>query len=225
MQLSLLFVWFFPSSYPVMFNDNFWFLSVLFTLYLLFPLLNRAADMLGDKSKRVLCIMLPAASFYCYYASITLGQAFQSYYMSPLFRIFEFGLGIVLSDISAGSSRKIRWYTVCGVTAGCIVLLIKAYPTFGTMYNLYNIILLPYYSFLLFAAAAGRGDKPGNKALLYIAECGLCIYSCQSITIMLKPWFTHNRGITYIVVTLIAAVVMHEIVEKPCRRRLRQLIK
>ena len=216
MQLSLLQVWFFPSSYPIMFNDNFWFLSVLFTLYLLFPALNCITNMLSSRTKKILCILLPIVSFYCYYICISLGQAFQAYYMSPLLRIFEFWLGSVIFDIADESSMKMKGRTVFAATVLCMSMLLLIYPRFSTNYNLYNIILLPYFAFLLFSAY--KNPEWGHfPPVQYLSECGLSIYSCQSITILLKPFFTYYRGIAYVVVTLIAAVIIHEIVEKPLK--------
>lgn len=226
MQLSLLQVWFFPSSYSIMFNDNFWYVSALFTLYLLFPLLNVVTDMLSLRTKKILCVALPIVSFYCYYISIMLGQAFQSYYMSALFRIFEFWLGILLVDITQASHIKVRWYAFIGVSLLCAVAMYIAFPYFQNHYNLYNIILLPYYSFLIFTVVKMEGlpkKLAGSRVVRYMADCGLACYLCQSITCMWKGRFIIRPDLAYIVVTLVLAVLVHEIIEKPCKKVLKKL--
>lgn len=237
MELSLLHITLNPLLNNYFFNTNTWYLSALFVLYLLFPYFNDIVDRLSKKCKIILCVLLPIISWYIYYLNMFIvpGNAYLFYYVNPLFRIPEFFVGMLASDIMSETRLHIKWWQVTGATLLAAIIIHFLYPYWNgnNIYNLYNIIAIPYFLFLLLAAAGVRegtivGKLAANKCIKYITSLGLGVYLCQSLSIMVlaKGWLhiPCRADMAFMILTIIFAIFLHEIIEKPSKK-IFQLIK
>ena len=193
-QLSLLQVIIFPGTYEYADNANFWFISALFVLYLLFPFLNEIANNLKTKQKVITLILLIFISEYFYYLSFSLGNVYLQYYPNPVLRIPEFFCGILMADISK-EERVIKpfrgLYKLVVFSLVAIGLIYYVMPKYNlnihVTFNLYNIIVIPFVtlSFLCMTSSEVLNKIGNNRIIKYIASLGLLIYLCQEIGIHL----------------------------------------
>lgn len=100
-QFSMLHILFGKEMHGFLFNDNCWYISALFVLYLLFPFLNEVVNRLSMRAKVCLCVVLWLVSmgvyFYCVYGT---ESTFLDYYPNPFLRIPEFMIGMMVADLS-----------------------------------------------------------------------------------------------------------------------------
>ena len=104
------------------------------------------------------------------------------------------------------------------------------YPIFALNFNLYNIIVIPFVDIcILCMTNCSLLNKLGkHKMVKYISELGLGIYLCQSLALLTleKMSFNLPPNITFILLTIIYALLIHEIIEKPVSKYLiKKLIK
>lgn len=87
--------------------------------------------------------------------------------------------------------------------------------------------IYPSFFLLLLAASGAKEDTvvfkiAGNKCTRYITSLGLAIYLCQSLAIMVvkRNYLKTNYSDSYIFIalTIIFAVLLHEIIEKPGKK-------
>lgn len=235
MELSLLHVLLNPVLHGYFFNDNFWYISTLFILYLVFPYCNEIADGINRKKRWILCMVLPITSWYIYYLNIyPPGNAFLFYYTNPLFRIPEFFVGILATDIVDQEEVKVQWWQLVRGTILLGIIVHFLNRVWSSSYNLYNIVIIPYFFLLLLAVGTMKDSTiiaviARSRIIKYITEIGLSVYLSQSISIMmLEKWggtYLHNTAIAFIVLTIIIAIFLHEVVEKPSRKFLHTLMK
>lgn len=234
-QMSLLQVLLYPSLNIYLFNDNCWYLSALFVLYLLFPFLNELIKGFRTKQKVILCIGMTLLSWYIYYLNMMPDNpnVYLSYYCNPLFRIPEFVVGMLTADLVVECKKDINGKILMmlgGIAtvfalSGCHLL----YSKWQTAYNLYNIIIIPYFTILLFAAGKSRGilsTIASWKWMQYITDMGLTIYLCQSLAFVTfeRIPIKADPRIAFIILTIVYAFLVHEIIERPCKRILRKKI-
>lgn len=214
------------------YNDNFWYISTLFVLYLFFPYLNELADAVSRKKRRILCALLPILAWYIYYLNIYYppGNAFLFFYTNPLFRIPEFFVGVLASDIVFEGIVKIKWWQTIFISVIVGTAIHCLYPFWSTLYNMYDIIVIPYFFVLLLAAGSARDNTAFSKiaksrCVKYVTSLGLSVYLCQSLAVMAleKNWISipYNKGIIFIITTIILAVLLHAIVKIPCGKILK----
>ncbi len=233
-QIVLLQILIYPSLNVYLFNDNCWYLSALFVLYLLFPFFNEILREISTKRKVILCFALSFCSWYIYYLNMMPenSNAYLFYYCNPLFRIPEFMVGMLAADlVNECKIKKTGKLAILGVVAtilafmGCHFL----YSRWQILYNLYNIIIIPYFAVLLFVAGKSNGilnKIASSKIINYVTGLGLTIYLCQSLTIMTleKVTINGNPQIIFIILTIIFAILVHEIIEKPFKKILKRKI-
>lgn len=98
--------------YGYLFNDNCWYISALFVLYLLFPLLNESVNFLNKHielwNKKTKCGLLVSLiiglcvlseGIYLYQVFVCEGSQFLDYYPNPIFRIPEFYVGMLAAEL------------------------------------------------------------------------------------------------------------------------------
>lgn len=234
-QLSMAQTILFPRLYDYADNNNFWFISTLFILYILFPFLNEFTNALKQKQKFLLFILLILTSEYLYYLNVFLGNEYVFYYMNPLLRIPEFFCGLLLADFfhEKRISNFFKGPLNLSVYAlGTIFSIAFVMPSLHLNYyiyfNLYNIIVIPFSSaFILCISNSHILNKLGqNKIIKYFASLGLLVYLCQPLSMHLIQSLVlpskFPSSIIFIVITLISAVLIHELVEKPAIHYLRK---
>lgn len=222
-----------PEVYGYLFNDNCWYISALFILYLLFPVLNasmnwvhRRIDILDSRRRNLLWIafivvmLLVSEGNYLYQIYGVENNSFLNYYPNPFFRIPEFCIGMLAADLSE-DDRIMNWFRsgLHGVTAlvccfgiGFIGLQIL-YPYVGLEYNLYNIIVVPctVITILCVAGSECLHHVGSSKVARWIAGMGLEMYLCQSFAILVieRVGISSYHGLWFIGLSVVIAEVVH----------------
>ena len=220
-QFSMLHILLGKEMHGFLFNDNCWYISALFVLYLLFPFLNMFVNRLSARTKIGLCIVLWMLSFsiYAFFVFQT-EQVFLDYYPNPFLRIPEFLIGMLLADLSEQVEEK--WGNVgkyCGVivvftavfATVCISLL---RPYFLLEINLYNLVVIPCTSviFLCVAHWDWLNQLGRTKLARWLAGLGLEMYLCQSfaiLTLTLIKVDSRWDELAFIGLTVVFAVVVN----------------
>lgn len=227
-----------------LFNDNCWYISALFVLYLLFPLLNTLVNKLSMKIKWMLCVVLWLLSvgIYFYFVYCT-EYVFLDYYPNPFLRIPEFMIGMMLGDLSENGDVKIwmdkfPWLCkqnrnlVCSAVFGAVVIMASVcltflYPYFKQETNLYHVLVIPCTGicFLCIAKWEWINRIGGKKAVRWLAGLGLEMYLCQSFaTLALKRLKVDGAWdeLAFIGLSVVFAVGVNAGFSRPIMRRVRR---
>lgn len=231
------------DMYQYLFNDNCWYISALFILYLLFPLLNESIRLLNrhikqwNRNARIwlficlivgLCVL--SEGIYLYQVFGVDGNQFLDYYPNPLFRIPEFYVGMLVADLS----EDLTWTqgSLLSVTAfvSCLALttigLLVLYPHFGLEYNLYNILVIPctVICILCIAESEPLNRYGGSNVARWLAEMGLEMYLCQSFAILFmeRVETSSHHGLWFIALSVMIAVVVHLVFTKNVQKLFRK---
>lgn len=184
----------YPRQIPYLFNSNWWFISVLLLLYILFPYINSLVNYLTAKGTVRLLIVSVLVSEYLYivYILVNPDHIFNEYYTNPLLRIPEFVAGILLGNLIL-SGWKIRWQ-ICAagiVIFSCIAValhwFLEEYLGMVNIFNLYNIAAIPLAIFAVFILVT---EKPYvlPPVLRYLNTISMELYLSQSFTLMFLDW-------------------------------------
>lgn len=234
-QFSMLHILFGKDMHGFLFNDNCWYISALYVLYLLFPFLNEAVKRLSLCAKVCLCVVLWMISagvyFYCVYCT---NLVFLDYYPNPFLRIPEFMIGMMLADISEEvvSRKLLKNDWGCGVILGVVVLvanvcLLAMYPHFKNETNLYHVLVIPCTAicFLVIANWDWLNPIGSKKIVRWMAGLGLEMYLCQSFaTLVLTHVTVDGRWdeLVFIGLTVVFAVVVNMVFTRPVGKWLRK---
>jgi len=220
-QFSMLHILFGKEMHGFLFNDNCWYISALFVLYLLFPFLNTFVNRLRVRAKIVLCIVLWLLSFgiYAFFVYET-EQVFLDYYPNPFLRIPEFLIGMLLADLSESMDEK--WLgggKYCGVIVAstsvfATVCLYLLRPYFMLETNLYNLVVIPCTAMIFLCVANWDWlNRIGStKFVRWLAGLGLEMYLCQSfatLTLTLVKVDGRWDELWFIGLTVVFAVVVN----------------
>lgn len=233
-QFSMLHILFGKEMHGFLFNDNCWYISALFVLYLLFPILNELVNCFRVQAKICLCVILWITSvgiyFYCVYCT---ELTFLDYYPNPFLRIPEFMIGMMLADLSeevdwlkvrGNGNREVCTLGVVGVV-GVIALvatvcLTLLYPHFKQETNLYNVIVIPCTAVMFLCIANWDWlNQIGSKKLVHwLAGLGLEMYLCQSFATLTLTLVKVDGGVdevAFILLSILFAVIVNTVFTKP----------
>lgn len=232
-QLTMTQVLIGKDVYGYLFNDNCWYISALFILYLVFPLLNASLNYLHtrvaswDRKKRIFVLLallvvmlLLSEGIYLSQVYLCEGNSFLDYYPNPLFRIPEFVVGMLVADLSEEEricklfASKLRCLVVLGA---CFIIgfvgLQILFPYVGLEYNIYNIVVIPCTVLFMLCVVGNPWLQQigSNKVVQWIAGMGLEMYLCQSfaILVMERIGVQSHHGLLFIVLSVIIAVIVH----------------
>ena len=227
-QFSMLHILFGKEMHGFLFNDNCWYISALFVLYLLFPLLNEVVNRLSTRAKVCLCVVLWIVSvgvyFYCVYGT---ELTFLDYYPNPFLRIPEFMIGMMVADLSENvAEKKPNRFVV--LIAGAVVVvatvcLTLLYPYFKQETNLYNVVVVPCTAMLFLCIAHWDWiNRVGRmKVVRWLAGLGLEVYLCQSFATLVLTLVKVDGGVdevAFILLSVMFAVVVNMGVSRPIIR-------
>ena len=218
------------------FNDNFWYVSVAFFLYLIFPGLNWVASQIKKPIPWI--IILTLFSEYIYWISIKFPVIVETYYyINPIFRIPEFFVGILVCDLVKKHHARIRWFVWVLATIIYMAIFLAMYmPLIGYAqnYNLFNIIVIPYVAILLIACASAPDwleRVSGSKPVTYLAGLGLTMYLCQSIPFAMKEGdYLHLYAVyekvpavvMFYILTITSSILINALIERPVKMLFRR---
>ena len=227
-QFSMLHILFGKEMHGFLFNDNCWYISALFVLYLLFPFLNEVVNRLSARMKVVLCVVLWIVSagvyFYCVYGT---ELTFLDYYPNPFLRVPEFMIGMMVADLSENvAEKKSNRFVV--VIAGVVVVvatvcLTLLYPHFKQETNLYNLVVVPatVMVFLCIAHWDWMNQVGRMKVFRWFAGLGLEVYLCQSFATLVLTLVKVDGGVDevwFMVLSIVFAVVVNMGISRPIIR-------
>ena len=242
-QFTMLHILSGKEMHGFLFNDNCWYISALFVLYLLFPFFNELVKQLDRKMKWMLCVFLWFLSVGIYfYLVFCTKYVFLDYYPNPFLRIPEFVIGMLLADLSKNVNDetwmgKFPWLCkqnrnlVCGAVLSTVVIMASVcltflYPYFKQETNLYNVLVIPCTGtcFLCIANWDWLNWIGGKKAVRWLSGLGLEMYLCQSFATLT---LTHMKvdgawdEMAFIGLSVGFAVVVSVGVARPIKKRAR----
>lgn len=231
----------FPPTY-VGANAGTWSISCEFFFYATFPALLPLVRHLAQPARlaRALLYVVLVIGALGLVDYVFAGEvAFPHYYISPIMRLPEFILGMLLGAALRQRPAD-RLVTVWPVLASAVALVLASMNSVYQvgMWARANIIVIPALACLIFWSAAYEQSRPGLtrgahwRLPCYLGEISYCFFLVQ---LPLLLWFdaarargdalvrwalenpTAGRTAFYLSVLLLA-IVLHEAIEKPARR-------
>jgi len=233
-QFSMLHILFGKDMHWFLFNDNCWYISALFVLYLLFPILNAFVNWISNRFRVLvkisLCFVLWIVSVSVYFYLIYCTEyVFLDYYPNPFFRIPEFLIGMICVDLSEDMNIR-DWFDnwkcsviafFIGVITTVCLLLLKPYFVFET--PLYDMVIIPCTAiiFLCFANWKWLNQVGSTKSIRWLAGLGLEVYLCQSLATLTLEYMDAGNGwdeYVFIILSVLFAVGVNTWFTKPIKK-------
>ncbi len=226
---------FYPNSFSLIHNGGTWFISCIMVCYMLFPFAVSSVKNLNMKYKLALIVLLTMILLY----SPILVYRFQlgNIYSNPFFRLLEFLIGVLLaaflleipddSFISTLFSKKFLLVMEIIFLIVTVTLAVRSELYIGN-YMMYSWITIPVFLFMFPSLAIiNWGRLYHSKIILYLSEISYGFYLVQLFIWEIMRKITNFMGVkgnlpkivlSYVVCFCIA-VVMHEWIERPIRRK------
>ena len=234
-QFSMLHILFGKAWHNFLFNDNCWYVSALFVLYLLFPFLNAFLKRFSVRGKIILSVVLWLLSSLIY-AYLVYGTelVFLDYYPTPFLRIPEFMIGMILADLSEAIGEKVTKshgkyacaLILLGVTVIAFIVLTVLFPYFKQETNLYGLVVIPCTAVVFLCMANWEWlNRMGRKKIVrWLAGLGLEVYLCQSFATLVLSLVKIDSSVdelVFIGLTVVFAVVVNTVFRKRVKRMAR----
>lgn len=224
---------FYDSLFFYAHNNGTWFISCLVFCYFLFPwliLLFRQWDTTTKVSAVILLVLL--LSYFPYVAD-RFNTA--SIYTDPFFRLLEFSTGMLIAMInkstSNGNSRLLKLIRTPVSLVISLVLLFVGVSRLSSNSLYYQWLPIVLFTPALFSAGHIKfSAASNNKVLLYLSSVSYAFFLGQILVWLPLRIITHHystffSNIILILLSLslcfILAVVLHELIEKPASRWLK----
>ncbi len=228
----------FDTLFHVPPNGGLWFVSCVFISYLLFPTFSKMIDGMS-LSSRILVI----ASFICILLYSPLVVKFyrcHSIYSNPIFRFFEFGIGVGLGSILQPITKR---QLTCSrimllLSASSMVFLVLGVSLLrqnqigGNDYMLYSWVALP--AFIALSATLVLIQFPENsfartKSVRYCSDLMYAFFLAQFFCFIIVRRIGIESNIFKVVISFVIcsllAIALHEIVQKRAGRALKNYFK
>lgn len=227
----------FASLFSYSHNGGSWFISCILICYFVFPLIKNLTNDISNNSRIAIIIALSSI--------LLLGPIVQrhfqicSLYENPFFRIFEFSIGMLISQVIMGLETKIKIIKIFKSNVTCflsIVVLIfgvsiafkKGIPA---DFMLYNWISLPCFISLLTSLGYLKFQRLQNsKIVQYLSSLSYSLFLSQLLIVwkIVKDTMNIlgiNSNIANILfsamICFIFANILHFFIEKPSSRYLK----
>lgn len=177
----------FSSLFPFSHNGGSWFISCILICYFIYPLLQNITKSISNRNK-ILCIFIISAIL-LYSPIVQHCFHLQKLYSNPFFRIIEFSIGILVSQLNISSNPIklvciLRNYFVCILSlVGLVVgIIIFRMIDISRDYMLCNWIALPCFISLMVSLGSYKFKVVQNSKLIkYLSELSFCIFLGQII--------------------------------------------
>lgn len=218
-------------------NGGSWFISCILICYFIYPLLQNITKHISNRNKTFWILILSAILLY----SPIIQHYFQlqKIYSNPFFRILEFSIGILVSQLNISSypnklvsvmrNRFVCVLSIVGLVVGITILRKVDIPR---DYMLYNWVALPCFISLMVSLGNYKFTKFQNsKVIKYLSELSFCIFLGQIIYVWhavkyILDYVGTDNNIMRILVSFIIvfciANVLHYFVEIPSSKYLKQ---
>lgn len=230
----------FTSIFSVTHNGGTWFVSCIFLCYLVYPLIQTIMNQISAKCKLII-ITICLITLFC---APFIEQEFKTgpIYANPFFRGEEFIIGVVLCSLMKDLEQKgFKWLfskiillVEFLILIICVSIMVKLGISVGN-YMLYSLVALPMFIMLLVSISRiNILSLKNNRIVNYLCEISYAFFLAQFFTFkstsFLLKFINLDSNIFKIVLSfcicMIYAIMLHEIVEKPCSKFLKKkLIK
>ena len=221
----------FSTLFPVSHNGGTWFISCLLLAYLFFPLMQEVVKQWGTRAKLVAIALSVIILFWSPLVVHTFST--DSIYSNPFFRGLEFFIGVVLASLPVNAKWIATWKAFIAEAVLLIVGVSVAVKLniFVGNYMLYDWIAVPLFGCMALTLAGLKSPRLQNsKTLRYASAASYAFFLAQTFNTEIEQWLFPLCGVQNnilkiaISITLVSAmaVVLHELVEKPCAKVLKK---
>jgi len=231
----------FPNAAMQGANGGTWSISVEFFFYALFPALLPCLAYLRRRwgTLRV-AAYVSALSALIGFADYVFANSALLYYVMPAARLPEFMLGILLGLTLLDPPHR-PFATPLSLAVACGALLVAALNPaldYGTWIRA-NFFVVPAFGLFIYELARWDQRRPAGppgavwRSLVYLGEASYCLFLVHMLPALFldsapgRAWKAqHWPGsalglwVLFIAVSLLGAIALHELVEKPVRRAL-----
>lgn len=227
----------FATLFPFSHNGGSWFISCILICYFVFPLILSLTKGITDKSRMIIILVLSSVLLWSPLVQIFFHTV--SIYANPFFRVFEFVIGILVSQMNVKSEasnftiRILRKKLSCILTLAALIIgVCVAYSTgIPGDYMLYSWIALPcFVSLLISMGHINFENLQGSTTIKYLSELSFSLFLSQLIVVWTSVKYMMElvgcrRNIANILVSaticFCIANFFHYIIEKPSAKYLR----
>lgn len=217
-----------------------WFMSCIILCYLIYPFIQLLLGQVSSKTKMTLLIFIIFILLWSPFVAMHWSNenSVVDLYRNPFFRILEFFYGAIWCSLKELYCSR----DISKILANKFVILLE-YVAFILIVTLafkvglwhadsmaYSVFGLPLFTLILLSSASADFSKWDNKFVRYCTSIALAFYMAQ-----LFVWPLTRDFIAYIgfdksiiritssfVLTVLIAVLFHEIIEKPIGRLLKK---
>lgn len=177
----------FASLFSFSHNGGSWFISCILICYFIYPLIQILTKSLSDKTRINIIIILGGILLYSPFVERYFDL--QSIYSNPFFRLLEFIIGILVSQMNVQPQTNNRIISIlrkplsCVVTIICLVggVSVAYYIGIPHIYMLYSWIALPCFISLLISL--GYIKFRSNRFVLYMSNISFSIFLSQLLIV------------------------------------------
>lgn len=229
----------FSSLFTYSHNGGSWFISCILICYFIYPLLNVIFKTITDRDRLIVVFILSAILLWS-----PLVQHFfnlQSFYSNPFFRVLEFSIGILVSQLNISASPHelillLRKYFVCIASLVCLIggVTVARMNNIPGDFMLYSWVALPCFVSLMVSLGSYNFRKLHNSRIVkYLAEVSFCFFLGQ----IMYVWYVVKYAFEYVgiesnimkilvsfCIVFSIANVLHYFVEIPSSKYLKQRI-
>jgi peptidoglycan/LPS O-acetylase OafA/YrhL len=211
-----------------------WSLGCEAFFYLLFPFVIRPLRRLTPHRRRLLLVLVLAASLAVqlgiHSPSQNHGTGFWLMYIFPPVRFLEFVAGMILAlEVRDGTRLRIS-------LRSAVAIAVAAYLAAGfvPIYAMWLAVTLLPFTLLIFTAATADVDGARSwlrtPILIKLGEISYCFYLLHQLILIASGRLANWAGVPYsatkfaipdLIVSVIAAYLLYRFVERPFERRLR----
>lgn len=173
----------YATLFPFSHNGGSWFISCILICYFVYPLLSTLTKLLSDRTRiriiLILAVILLWSPFIQHYFEL------QTIYSNPFFRVLEFTIGILVSQMNVQTQTNnklillLRKPLVCVLSILCLVVGISIAYHIGIPhdYMLYSWVALPCFISLL--VSLGYLNFKSSRVLQYLSNLSFSIFLSQ----------------------------------------------
>ena len=223
----------FSTLFPVSHNGGTWFISCLLFAYLAFPLMQEVVKQMTTRTKWMSLAICSAILFWSPLVVHTFKT--DSIYSNPFFRGLEFFIGVLLCSlpIRDGFAKILATWKALLVE---VLLLVAGVSIavrlniFVGNYMLYDWIVIPLFACMILTLASLKSPRLQNsKVLRYASAANYAFFLAQTFNTEIENWLFATcdiqNNVLQIAVSValctIIAVALHELIEKPCAKMLK----
>lgn len=221
---------FFGSLFTISHNDGTWFISCIAFCYLLFPYFSKLFSQIKSKNLIFIALMMygldSIAPFVAHMFKLN------NVYSNPFFRLMEFLLGLMIAHYFMNTSKKeckqgILFFSIVALISG---ISLMSYLGIGN-YSYYGFWTIPFFTIIIFYMGTLKNKTfikiLGSKLIQYLSKISYAFFLAQFFVWdilrfaqkYLEILKTNSMAIVFsLFVCSLIAIILYEIIEKPCKK-------